>query len=713
MRSFLGNCAGVARVSGVVFLGLAGGLAEAGEVLPVWLKDRMGHSLSGDVVLPVGAYTGEGERLVVGRGELVVNEGTVLDDVWVFLANDGKLTLRGVRARKLVIQVGSFTGKVVLERCLIQDFSITVQGSTWGNSDRRSTPLSVSFPTEDLAVEMSDCVLERSAMDEPGLLRLRATNCTFYDSEFASNRGMISTAARRKAFLECKFVNSVIWEPQFFAATDRCHFVKSECLGVASSRRDAGMPEAVEVSLVWEEGTPAELPAGAESRLAFAPTESVPGCGASLGHERIDGALVMGGMDGAKSSFAEAAGGTASQPMVASRSSSSSSTGTSASAPAVSPSPNTKTLKRQQTHINGLLVTPLPNGEMSGQMSKMNLTAIPGPTTDGPVFNQDVGSMMTGALAEVKKFHELRHQGVPNGYRMEIAFEEKYSDKDGPSAAVACALLLESAITGQEWAADFAVTGDMNADGAVKPIGGVPAKLRGASLGGCQIVGIPWDNAKSLQDMLLLEGPAPLLKVAVFGLKQFEEAAALARADRDPKLAEALSEFETFSEVLLRDPRSTVPILRSPHSPPRLKSILEKAPHCLSALYLLAYAEGRLPKTLTLAGSLDAAQNRAQGLVNAIDDDASSSGNNLNGDQVGAMIGRLRKLRPLLDSRVWIYSDAVVDYGEVIREVLLNPIRSGARYETFINTANQKASAARSAYDRLLSNPAIREELGL
>lgn len=711
MRKKLVNQTSWRGVLGAVVLAMTSGSGVA-EVLPGWLKNRVSWSLSGDSTTDPGVYTGAGERLIIGNKKVVVSEGTVLDDVWIFLANDGHLTLKGVRARKLVIQVASASAQLTMERCLVEDCSISFLGSFWGTATDGATPFSVSFPAEGGFVELRDCVMARARLGEPGLLRLQATNCTFYEGEFASNRGMVSNESRKRAFKECRFVNSAIWDPQFFATTDRCHFVKAESPGVSSSRRDRGMTEAVTVSLIWEEGSPAKLPTEAGSRLEFALVESLPGCGASQVHEWIDGALVIGGMDQVKSSFSEAAGAKEFQSRLATTSSPAS-TSTSSQSPGPAASPNAKMLKRQQTHINGLLVTPLPNGETSGQMSRMNLTAIPGPPTDGPVFNQDVGSMMTGALAEVKKFHELRHQGIPNGYRMEIAFEEKYSDKDGPSAAVACALLLESAITGKEWVKDFAVTGDMNADGAVKPIGGVAAKLRGATQGGCRIVGIPWDNASALQDMLILDGPAPLLKVAVFGLKQFEEAAALASDDREPKLAEALAEFEAFREVLLRDPRSMVPILRSAHSPPRLKSILDKAPHCLSAKYLLAYGQGRVPKTLTLSGSLDAAQSRAQGLVNAIDDDASGTANSLNGDQVGAMIGRLRKLRPLLDSRVWIYSDAVVDYGEVIREVLLNPIRSGARYETFVNTANQKASAARSAYDRLLSDPVIREELGL
>ena len=223
----------------------------------------------------------------------------------------------------------------------------------------------------------------------------------------------------------------------------------------------------------------------------------------------------------------------------------------------------------------------------------------------------------------------------------------------------------------------------------------------------------PKENEKDLQDLLLLDGPMPLVKTMVFGISEFDEALALASSEREGALGEAVKEFQVIRDVLLKEPRNITPILRSGHTPPRLKSILAKAPHCLSAKYLLMYAEGRMPARLTLGGSLEAAQNRSQGLVNAIDNDASGGIDSLQGDEVGAMISRLSKLRPMMDPRIHPYADAVVDYGRVVREALLNPIKSGARYEAFVRDLNLKASAAKAAHGRIVNDPAIREELGL
>ena len=63
-------------------------------------------------------------------------------------------------------------------------------------------------------------------------------------------------------------------------------------------------------------------------------------------------------------------------------------------------------------------------------------------------FNQDTGPMMEKALQEVREFHAIRHGRWPENYKIEVSFADKYTPKDGPSAAVACALLVEGLYTG-------------------------------------------------------------------------------------------------------------------------------------------------------------------------------------------------------------------------------------------------------------------------
>jgi ATP-dependent Lon protease len=65
---------------------------------------------------------------------------------------------------------------------------------------------------------------------------------------------------------------------------------------------------------------------------------------------------------------------------------------------------------------------------------------------------------------------------------------------DGPSAGVAVALAIYSALTDKPLRQDVAVTGEISLHGSVKPVGGVPEKLYGARQAGVRKVLIPSDN---------------------------------------------------------------------------------------------------------------------------------------------------------------------------------------------------------------------------
>ena len=156
-----------------------------------------------------------------------------------------------------------------------------------------------------------------------------------------------------------------------------------------------------------------------------------------------------------------------------------------------------------------------------------------------------------------------------------------------------------------------------------------------------------------------------------------------------------------------------MPLLRTPHAAQRLQALLTAAPNCCSAKYLLLYLQGRGPRSLSIGGSIEAAQSNAQSVVSAIDHDVDANVSSLKGDELGNSLFRLRQVRPLLDARVWPYVDGLVAYGEVIRGALLNPVRSGARYTDLVSKANKAAGTVKAAYDKLINDPQVREELGL
>jgi ATP-dependent Lon protease len=73
--------------------------------------------------------------------------------------------------------------------------------------------------------------------------------------------------------------------------------------------------------------------------------------------------------------------------------------------------------------------------------------------------------------------------------------------KDGPSAGIAMATALVSAMTGRPILNDVAMTGEVTLRGRVLPIGGLKEKALGALRAGIHTVLIPHKNVKDLADM--------------------------------------------------------------------------------------------------------------------------------------------------------------------------------------------------------------------
>ena len=369
-------------------------------------------------------------------------------------------------------------------------------------------------------------------------------------------------------------------------------------------------------------------------------------------------------------------------------------------------------LRQMQAEVHALLIMSMDRGQ-AGSSSRLSAVATPSQATAPSQvrFNQQVGSDMSKALAEVTRYIQFRHQGWPLGYNIDITFDDKYSDKDGPSAAVACALILNSLVTGKALDPAFAVTGDMNADGSVQPIGGVAAKIRGATLGKSKVIAIPAKNEERLKDLLAMYGPGPFAGIQIHGVSQFAEAEALASVDKPPAVSSAVDEMQKVLDVLNRDGSRMLPMLRNQFVLAKLQEIQRAAPNNLSAKYLLMYASGKQPLTLGLAGSIEAVENAAAEMVASIKATTSKSYSSLKGDTVGSSLTRLQTLRSKCDARVRPYLDGIIDFGGLVKQALDRPPTSSARASEIDSAIQKTIHTARNEYRLLVENPAIREEL--
>jgi len=179
---------------------------------------------------------------------------------------------------------------------------------------------------------------------------------------------------------------------------------------------------------------------------------------------------------------------------------------------------------------NGLAYT-----STGGEVLEIEVSTIPGrgrlqlTGTLGDVMKESASAALSYARARAdalrleKDFHRTRdlHVHIPAGG----------TPKDGPSAGIAIATAIISALTGVPLRGDVAMTGEITLRGRVLPIGGLKEKAVAAFRNGVRHVVIPWQNARDLSEV-----PEEVRTGLVFHpVKTMDEVLAVALRPRAPE----------------------------------------------------------------------------------------------------------------------------------------------------------------------------------
>lgn len=263
-----------------------------------------------------------------------------------------------------------------------------------------------------------------------------------------------------------------------------------------------------------------------------------------------------------------------------------------------------KALVKSLTSVTAMMVQMAEDGQATGITGDIIATVSPESRSSGKsgagFVRSDGDQTMKTVFQESMRAVILRYPKWEPGH-IDISFGEKFVKHGGPSAGTAFAMLTLSCLEGFDIDPRCAVTGDITVDWRVREVGGVTAKIRGATLDKCLYALIPEGNEAAFVDMPLLYGRSALWGIQVFSIATLQQAIAIARTDRTAPLAEAIKLFAGLQVELDKAEQS---MLRSPGTKETLKHILELAPNHLSAKHLLAACEQKAPKTLSVNGTL-------------------------------------------------------------------------------------------------------------
>lgn len=177
-------------------------------------------------------------------------------------------------------------------------------------------------------------------------------------------------------------------------------------------------------------------------------------------------------------------------------------------------------------------------------------------------------SSVENTLTVLKKFLDVDcgeydiHMNFPGGIPI-----------DGPSAGVAIAIALYSAIKNVPVDGDIAMTGELSIRGKVKPVGGVTAKIEAAKLAGIKKVIIPKDNWQDLYNNMGVE---------VIPVDEISEVLDIVFSAKDKKAAEEIPEIALDKAISEQDEKTLEKIVAKKtgdHKAGDHKNVVIQNPH--------------------------------------------------------------------------------------------------------------------------------------
>jgi hypothetical protein len=358
-------------------------------------------------------------------------------------------------------------------------------------------------------------------------------------------------------------------------------------------------------------------------------------------------------------------------------------------------------ISKLQASIKMLCVMEQANGDALGSGVDLILTVAPGsPKGDTiPVtFAIPVGKQMNLVLGDVARAIDAKYPRIV-ARKLEFSFEDR-TNYDGPSVGAALGTLMLSVIQGFDIDPQFAITGDVSAEGKIRVIGGVGAKLRGAKDAGCTLVAVPNEDLEELVDAVIFNGVSEITNIQVIGISTLDDAAAIARADRDPKENEAINLFSEIQQSMQASPK----YLRSDEAQTKLKHVTELAPNHLSAKLLLQMAQHKLRQRLTPWASEYYAEMELNSVIPVLTDkDVATGTQHLMPAAVDKAISALRRLRPISDVRIQPFVDSCI---ELIQARSDYDVGAGS-HETLM----EKYRAYSDEFDKLREDRALMEKM--